>query len=918
MSLDPPASGDRLAQALGIYHQYLDGQGQRDIDLLLQEHSALADLLEPLLRGDEPGTTNAEDVVIGGYRVLRELGRGGMGIIYEAEQVSLGRRVALKVLPSQALTDARAIARFKREAQLAACLDHPGITKVFETGQQGDQHWFAMELIRGVPLASLLDELRGDPADPDVAGQIRGRLTNLLEPSELTTPAKPAAPPVWATLIGIAIDMGSQMADALSCAHEAGIVHRDVKPGNILVRPDGSVVLSDFGIARSNDAIALTMTGDFAGTPSYSSPEQMRARPDELDHRTDIFSLGTTLYELLTLQKPFDADTISEVRQRIERQEPIAPSRWNRTVSRDLDAIVLHALEKNPANRYQSASEFAEDLRRLRQGRPVVARPVATTTRIVRWCQRNPIAAALLATMTVSLISVLLLAALAQNRLVQFRSMKVSRDIRLLQQALDSAPGPLPHNLERLQAVSKMADDVLSRLPELQGHLADLKGQGHPSDSVAPRRLLTDHPLANVLARLQSDRGAIAKRHTAVLGDISRGQRPPLTKEREAYIAQRLRDLDEQAELVTQTIAARRTVAFDDPEVEYLHDTIEDHIAELELLAKHRIPELKARTAATVVLAIEAGKAADATWTEAMEVAANDPRYGGLHLTPQPGLVPLGTDPKSGLLEFAHARSGDIPARDKNGALQLHANSCLVFVLIPGGIATVGAQQDDSAATYYDKYASSNETPVRKVPLAPFFLCKHELGHAQWERLAQGLGIFHQCAGFEGLQGFEIKPIARVTWTDCDSFCRANGFQLPTESQWEYAYRAGTDTPWWLGRIPAKLPEHEQLSYGQARLERTNIYDLLPNPFGLHHMGGNVQEWCADPMVDKDWQARPGDGLRSGSVDGDQRALRGGCYRSNVTYARSSKRNTSSAFDQKNIIGMRPAMRLHTPSPTKR
>lgn len=920
MTNEKDVPSGRIAAAMDIYHKFLAGEGPQDIGTLLMEHEQLRDLLEPLLQHHDESI--ASDITIGEYRVVRELGRGGMGVIYEAEQVSLGRTVALKVLPSHALADAHAVARFKRESQVAASLDHPGITKVFGNGQHDGQHWFAMELVRGVPLSALLEGVSGDPAQPALAGQLRSKLLELSPlPSESGKAVTTGASLAWDSMIGVAVDMAMQVADALACVHGAGIVHRDVKPGNLLVRPDGSVVLSDFGIARSEDAVSLTMTGDFAGTPSYASPEQLRARPDEIDHRTDIFSLGVTLYELLTLHKPFDADTVSEVRARIEQQEPRPPSRWNRGISRDLDAIVLHALQKSPDHRYESASSFADDLRRLRQGRPVQARPVAALTRTTRWCKRNPIAAGLFATFTASLIVVILMALQVQRSaadlrksLVHFRSMKVERDIKLFRRALDRSPGPLPQHLEELQSVCKMADDVLARMPELRGVLAELRQLGRRSTSpdIAPHRLLTAHPAAKHVKRLQAHRGAIHRRLARLIADAQNFKDAVMPSDAwQAHIKEKLASIDARIAQLAKQCAKRRQYEFGDSDSEYLHDTIEDHIAELEILAVERVPELRARTEAAAQLAAESQGALDAAWADSRAIAARDEPYRGLELLPQRGLIPLGVDPRSGLLEFALQRSGVVPQRDADGELQLDAASGLVFVLVAGGVAQVGAQPSDADKPNYDRNTRENEYPVRSVELDPFFLCKHELGHAQWNRLAEGTGIYHQCSKFEGKEGFEIKPIARIRWEDANAFCRVNGMALPTESQWEFACRAGSETPWWVGADFRALRGREQIrAVGTSSGGRTAIYDLQPNSFGLYHMAGNVQEWCVDPMVDTDWKARPGDGLRSGTVDGDQRAVRGGSYNGSVSSARSAKRNTSSAMDQMNTLGVRPAIKL--------
>ncbi|MFN3242973.1 MAG: bifunctional serine/threonine-protein kinase/formylglycine-generating enzyme family protein [Planctomycetota bacterium] len=860
-----------------IHHEFL-ASGGKDHEAVLRQHEDLRELLEPLLlesfSGDESSPEgDASDVgggtrTIGDYRIVGELGRGGMGVVYEAEQTSLGRCVALKVLPPSSLLDERAVARFRREAQIAANLDHPHITKVFDSGDHDGQLWIAMELVAGTPLSELL-ALRAGTQASDVR---------------------------------FAVELIAQVADALEHSHAAGIVHRDVKPANIIVQDGGNAMLADFGVARSAEAMSVTMTGDFAGTPNYASPEQLRARQNNIDHRTDIFSLGATLYELLTLQKPFDADSITELRYRIERRDPHAPSRLVRAVSRDLDSIVLRALEKDASKRYATAAAFADDLRRWQSGRPVHARPVGALVRIARWCRRNPLPAAFLLSITAALLVVLQLARVADSRLVQFQSVKLGRDIELIKLAMRSAPAAAPATAAQLHQVAGSAEDLLVQVPRLRTILADLTAEGVSTSHVEPRRLLKEHPAAAYLDRLRTDRAATARR---LAQRVASGEARP---EWQATVAGRLAKVDAQIETLTALIAQRRRWAFADDEVEYLHDTIEDYVAELQWLAEYRIPEIRRRAAWADELGKPLSQANRDLWQEAIGVAACDKPYGNLKLAIQPGLVPLGADRDSGLLEFAHHRSGRIPKRDADGKLMLDAESALVFVLIPGGTPIIGAQTTNPSGANFDEYAAQNELSPKKVQLDPFLLSKFEMTHAQWTRLATGLDVYHRAAHFEGREGFEVKPIARVSWVNCQRLCTAKGLLLPTESQWEYACRAGSPHMFWTGEEAQSLDGKEHVDDRNAG--RVSAYAMAPNPFGLHNMAGNVQEWCRDPFIDRGWQSAPGDGVRSGTPDGDHRAIRGGLYTYDAWNSRPTARNTSSARDEKEIIGLRPAMRL--------
>ena len=309
--------------------------------------------------GWEPGT------VVGQYRIEGELGRGGMGVVLRASDETLGRTVAIKVLRPD-VTDPKASARLIHEARMVAKLRHDHVVTVHAVvSPHGAAPYLVMEHVDGETLAALI--------------RLRGRL----EPGE-------------------AADIAAQIAGGLGAAHEQGLIHRDVKPSNVLVEAAGGrAKLSDFGLARGDQAIASTMTreGHLAGTPTYMSPEQARGGP-RLDHRSDIYSLGVTLYEALTGEVPFRGAP-HMVFQQVIAEEPRPPRAWNDRVPRDLETICLKAMAKEPGRRYQSAGDFAGDLRRWQRGEPIMARPVGRLERTWRWCRRRPVIAGLTAALVV-------------------------------------------------------------------------------------------------------------------------------------------------------------------------------------------------------------------------------------------------------------------------------------------------------------------------------------------------------------------------------------------------------------------------------------------------------------------------------------------------------------------------------------
>jgi beta-lactam-binding protein with PASTA domain/tRNA A-37 threonylcarbamoyl transferase component Bud32 len=282
-------------------------------------------------------TEKRRRVLNGRYEIDSVLGQGGMAKVFRGTDQVLGRTVAIKVLSPQFTDDAQFVTRFRREAQAAASLNHPNIVGVFDTGSQGDVHFIVMEYVEG---RTLRDVIRADgPLLPERVAEI-----------------------------------GDAVAKALQTAHEAGMVHRDIKPGNIMLTSDGEVKVMDFGIARTATGDTLTQTAAVLGTASYLSPEQ--AQGQSVDARSDLYSLGCVLYEMSTGRPPFSGDSPVAIAYKHVRDDPVAPSRINPDVPADLESVILKSMAKNPANRYQSAAELRQDLSRLMKGLPTLATPV--------------------------------------------------------------------------------------------------------------------------------------------------------------------------------------------------------------------------------------------------------------------------------------------------------------------------------------------------------------------------------------------------------------------------------------------------------------------------------------------------------------------------------------------------------------
>jgi serine/threonine protein kinase/Flp pilus assembly protein TadD len=345
---------------------------------------------------------------LGDFRIVREVGRGGMGVVYEAEQISLGRRVALKVLPFAATLDPRQLQRFHNEARAAASLDHPHIVHVHAVGCERAVHFYAMQFIEGQTLAALIADLRrrgspptndaprvapphapGSPAPPAAETAAQGAISTLRAPRDRDYFRRVA-------------ELGAQAAQALDHAHALGIVHRDVKPANLMVDGRGGLWVTDFGLAHIQSDTRLTMTGDLVGTLRYMSPEQALSRRVVVDHRTDVYSLGATLYELLTLEPAVTGTDRQEMLRQIAVADPAPPRRLSRAVPADLETIVLKAMEKNAVDRYATAKDLADDLQRFLADKPIRARPTSMAKRLRGWGRRHP---ATVAAMTAALLA---------------------------------------------------------------------------------------------------------------------------------------------------------------------------------------------------------------------------------------------------------------------------------------------------------------------------------------------------------------------------------------------------------------------------------------------------------------------------------------------------------------------------------
>lgn len=874
-------------------------------DAVAAEYERLAAVAEssPPTEPESPAPVVPERLSIGPFVVERELGRGGQGRVYLAKDARLGRPVALKVLTSSFFSPT-ALQRFRREAEAASRLDHPGICAVLETGEADGVPYIAMRYVPGRPLSAVLAEARGDVSSEG--------------PLRVSTVGDDGSDPRQRLLA--VLEYVEAAARALHVAHESGIVHRDIKPGNLMVTERGEPVVLDFGLARDDESVGPTLTAsdDVMGTPAYMSPEQVALDQRGLDRRTDVYSLGATLYECVTLAPPFEAATREGLAHAIRTEEPTPASRVVPRLPRDLDVVLATALEKSRERRYQTALDFAEDLRRLRCFEPIRARPAPRWLRVRRWGQRNPMLAFVVCALFVFLgagfaLSVHLLgkerAALEklQNERRKARPRRHLLEIRGLLAAARSLVPAEPPLVRRIRDWLADADAILELEAEYRARLRSVRARARPytlgdriSDAYEAKVPPSAGPVRDAIIDMSVELDA--KRADAAF---------------QAKLEEKLR------ELARRVPTLRDTWRFD------AHGDADDHAVLAPLVAslgdlqglRERMHE-RLRFAESQASPPEEQREA---WREAIADIADHPEYGGLRITPQFGLRPLWRNPESELWEFLHLQTGaTLPSLDRaSGRVKLAQGTGLVLVLIPGGHFEMGATH---------RRAPNWEGPRHRVTLDPFFVSRFEMTQGQWERVAHRNPSGLRSRQWGGRAIGSRHPVERISWLESQALMRELGLEIPTEAQWEYAARGGVAGPWWWGEDRDAFAGAENFADEAFRAEPKlgNLYEgheeglndrfaatspvgsFRANGFGLHDVGGNVREWCRDHDRGRrpyDEKHRPRDGLRP-FEETQHRSARGGSFKLKRWHARSAYRGFWPESNRHYDLGLRPVRAL--------
>jgi formylglycine-generating enzyme required for sulfatase activity/serine/threonine protein kinase len=826
------------------------------------------------------------------YEFHAIVGQGGMGVVHRVFDADAGRVLALKVLrESQPVAergrgasdgrshDDKTIGMFLAEARVTAQLDHPNIVPVHELGIDAqDRAYFTMKLVKGDDLRRVFDLVRKKSGG-------------------------------WT--LARAIEVLLKVCDAMSYAHAKGVIHRDLKPANVMVGRYGEVYVMDWGLARvlaeddhrdlrirgaedsgimrraddASESPLVTMDGDVVGTPSYMPPEQALVESSRLGPWSDVYAVGAILYELLSGVPPYQHGALRRTAHQVVFEvthgppppiESLAPQ-----ADRELVAIATKAMQRLPELRYPTMKELGADLRAWIEHRVVSVYETGLWAELRKWLRRNR---TLAATIALALLTIAVLLVVAYIRVDSERE-------RAWQSAQDASDSATLAD-QRRRGAELQREKVEWVLDAVR--IGDLKKQWAELWPAEPSRAAQ---IADWLARANQQ---IAKR--------------PLYRDR-------LTDPSLPDAAFFRAQASMLLAHLDDLERD---DPWQPTLASM---------RQRANTAREISAATIGGDAARARWERAASEVARSPRYDGLVLAPQLGLVPLGADPDSGLQEFAFALSGAIPARDEAGRLRIDADTAIVFVLVPGGSFDMGAQRDYPEEPNFDLDAEPNESPVSAVTLDAFFIAKHETTQAQWYRLTGTEPSRwqkerpHPSAEVLG----PLNPVEQVSHADCVGVTIRTGFGLglPTEAQWEYACRSGTTTPYpdverselhaIANLADATFRSRGGLDSAPAALDlddgfacHASIGSFRPNRFGLHDMIGNVREWCRDAFSSYEVAAAPRDGERAGPFQ-DDHVYRGGCFDGLPVHSRSSHRDYKPAAFAADYIGVRFVRDLTTP-----
>ncbi len=910
--------------------------GEAEGETLRPQHDALLSLLGTQETAGRAGRLLGTGSGLDRYEVREEIGRGGMAVVYRAVQKDLGREVALKKV-----TYAHRAVRekFVAECRVSGLLEHPAIIPVYDLLESEDALVLVMKLVRGQSWRDLL-RAKDERAPRDLDHHLEILL---------------------------------QVANAVAFAHSKGLLHDDLKPANVLVGEFGEVLVGDWGLAvdyrdapeGGSVAPPRTSVQSPSGTPGYWAPELAEGRGADLGPWTDVYLLGSILYELVNGHPPHQAEGFLGSIHSATRD---APPPFHAPAPPSLVEICQRAMAPASAARYPSVAAFQEALRTFLKTREsmritqkaretlegslgssaLLMEPSASSTRRAG-VYANFIEAAAAFRQALLLWPDNRDAAEGERRArLSLASLALeSGDLSLAEVELSRLPTADPEAAELSQriraaqenrkrearAASRLRRGLLAAVVIIVGGLAAglfvIRSEQRRSEAqlAGIRRLADVKLLSELSAEAEGLWPALPERAAAMAAWLEKAK---MLSARLATHRAYLGDLRKNA--VESSPAPR----FATPEEQWEHDTLAALVADLERFERSTVAGVEGRLAFARTVRKASLEERAEIWARAVASIADPsecPAYKGLRIAPQLGLVPLGTDPRSGLWEFAHLASGEVPERNPEGELLLKESTGVVLVLLPGGTFSMGTRAPDGGhrpgTPNVDPAARPSEGPVHEVELTPFFLAKHEVTQGQWQR-ATGSNPSAYPAGAEigGRTHTLLHPVEQIKWGDAKRVLGRLGLALPTEAQWEYGARGGTTTVYWTGDAKESIAgavniadryckEHGgpgswgfELWIDDGYVVHAPVGTYQKNPFGLHEVTGNVWEWAEDHYGGYDLPVRPGTGERLVPKD-TPRVFRGGGFRSNAVHVRSGDRYTLYASDFVGFdVGVRAARPL--------
>lgn len=837
------------------------------------------------------------------YTFKGEVARGGMGAILKVWDGDLRRNLAMKVILGGAqetqhekeVPDPSRIARFLEEAQVTGQLDHPGIVPVHELGVGSDGRvYFTMRLVHGRDFQTILDLVKD--------GKEGWNQTRAL-----------------GTIL--------RVCEAMAFAHTKGVIHRDLKPANIMVGHFGETYVMDWGLAKvlgktdaaprpkvtdsmdessvrtlRRDAVAsesasalLTMDGEVLGTPCYMSPEQAQGRLTEMGPASDVYSIGAILYHLLAGQMPYVEPgtnvTAYMVLDRVKKGPPRKLQDINPKLHNEIVAICEKAMSRDATLRYPNMGAMADDLRNYLEGRVVKAYASGAFIEFKKWVLRNKAtASALLLAILVAIGGSILVA--MQEKQKQVELAKKNTEIQNEKKNVETANKQLTdanvqilaakkeaeNNAEDAKKAQHRAEESLAEYQRMADvkHLVDIQEKSEPLFiSYPPPRAAMEQWLAEAKEFAKKEAGHRANYET-------------ILKSFEA----------EKDKLSLQEKTERRW------KIQVLSELVKG----LDDINRERGTAGRIRGYLNLW---DATTGANSGWPEAIASISDTkdcPLYQGLRVQPQYGLRPIAKNPKSGLWEFVHLETGEAPEVDAAGNYKITSKTGIILVLVPGGKFDMGSVAPSRInpinSPNVDPFADSSVGPVHSVSLKPFFISKYEMSRPQWARLA-GADPSRFYTNMPGPDDVPL-PVDSVTWDMCMTELPKTGLTLPTESQWEFAARAGTTSVWWTGNVEKTTEGAANLMGNKDGFDMSApIGSTRPNPFGLFDTIGNVSEWCRTKYHsysapnDRDDDPRPNQQIK-------KLCVRGGNFMESFDKARSASRDFEANPHRSHMLGLRP------------